>query len=47
MMKRFATTAASNRCMAAACSPARISTRLDTALLLAVPICVGRLRAAA
>ncbi len=47
MMKRFATTAASNRCMAAACSSARISTRLDTAMILAVSICVVRLCAAA
>nr|MBQ8244908.1 hypothetical protein [Oscillospiraceae bacterium] len=40
MTARFATASSSFRSTAAACSPARIYTRLDTALLLAVSICV-------
>ena len=40
MMKWFATAAASNRCMAAACSSARIRPFLDTVIVLAVSICV-------
>ena len=44
MMKWFATAAASNRCMAAACSSARIRPFLDTVIVLAVSICVVCLR---
>ncbi len=41
MTARFSTTYSSTRCtMAAACSSARISPILDTAMILAVSICV-------
>ena len=48
MTARFSTTYSSTRCtMAAACSSARISPILDTAMILAVSICVVRLLLAA
>jgi len=41
MMTRFSTkNQSSNRCAAVACSSARISNLLDTAILLVVSICV-------
>lgn len=48
MTARFSTTYSYTRCtMAAACSSARISPILDTAMILAVSICVVRLLLAA
>jgi len=48
MTARFSTTYSFTRCtMAAACSSARISPILDTAMTLAVSICVVRLLLAA
>ena len=44
MTARFDSNYSSTRCtMAAACSSARISVKLDTAIILAVSICVLRL----
>lgn len=48
MTARFSTAYSSTRCaMAAACSSARINPILDTAMILAVSICVVRLLLAA